>query len=164
MLAPDGALFIATEPYDLQPQDGIIRGQWGTSNVFEVNPQTGVASLIASVRASVANFPVAANTRYVAWTEDYCNVTGTPPLSNGRTRIYDRRTKTLTEFDQGFFVAGLTPDDQLAVGSFGADALIDIETLRYTVVFPERDRMWSDSYRYAAVGITGGHGGNCGGT
>lgn len=170
VLTPDGRLFLATPPVQLDDQAGVIRGLVGWSNVFEVNPETLTASFIASARISQALFPFAANERYVAWTEDFCNIASFESLgrvssfpdSNGRTRIYDRQSGTLTELDQGLLVDGLTPRGELAIGAFGADALLDLETFAYTVVFPSEDRVWSPDYRYAAVGAAGGHGGYCG--
>ncbi|MGE0135291.1 MAG: hypothetical protein AB7L91_04880 [Dehalococcoidia bacterium] len=104
-LLADGALVIATAPVDPQPQAGAIRGRTVASDIFEVDPATGDAVLIASARASDALFPFAADERYVAWTEDLCNISSFP-VSNRRTRFYDRQSGTLTELDQGFYIAG----------------------------------------------------------
>ena len=163
-LAPDGTLFILTPPVDLQPQVGFFAGQgsWGMSNVFEVDPTTGRATWIASAATSTNGSPFAAGDRYIVWTENYCNIGTASRASDGRTRIYDRRARTLTELDQGLFVADVTPRNELAVGTFGADALIDASSLAYRVRFRESDRVWSKDYRYAVVGITSGHEGVCG--
>jgi hypothetical protein len=130
------------------------------SNIFEVDPQTGDATFIASFSTSMPNSPFAASERYIVWTENYCNINPSHE-SDGRTRIYDRTTGILTELDAGLFVTDITPNGELADGTFGADALIDIESLTYTAKFPTNDRVWSPDYRYAAVGQTVGHGGLC---
>jgi len=160
-LAPDGTLFLMTPPADVQPQAGNMEGTWGTSNVFEVDLGTGAAKWIASAATSLPNSPFAVSDRYVIWTENYCKTAGTTSKLDGRTRIYDRLDATLTELDQGFFVSGITPSGEMAVGAFGADALIDVRSLDYRVRFADADRAWSQDYRYAAVGTTGGHGGLC---
>jgi hypothetical protein len=165
-LAPDGALFIVTPPGDRQPQGGVIRGFVAAANILQVDAATGAATWIGSVRGSLANLPFVANDHFVAWTDEYCDVgdiVGGTGVSNGHTRIYDRRAGTLVELDEGLFVAALTPGNRLAVGSFGADALVDLDTFQYVFGFPQTDRTWSADYRYAAVSRLGGHGGNCGG-
>lgn len=160
-LAPDGALFILTPPVDLRAQDGPYLGQWGMSNVFQVDPTSGAATWIASAATSVPNSPFSVSERYVVWTENYCRANPTSHDVDGRTRVYDRLITTITELDQGLFVSGITPAGELAAGVFGADVLIEIPSLAYRVRFPDSDRVWSSDYRYAVVGMTSGHGGPC---
>ena len=61
------------------------------------------------------------------------------------------------------WVIEFTPSNQLAVGQFGAEALVNPESLAYTLVLPfeHGDVRWSRDYRYAVAGGYGGHGGYC---
>jgi hypothetical protein len=137
--------------------------QANTMNLYLVDVKTGASSYVSTARWAVSNLPLAATADLVAWTEAYCD------FSNpGKTRIYDRKAKAITELDRSFWVR-LTPDGKIAPGEFGAKSLIDLSTLRATFVLPGtelfdrgRDVSWSSDYRYASTGFTGGHGGNCG--
>jgi hypothetical protein len=126
-----------------------------TTNIFLVHIPTGQAVFVATARAYPPNWPMIADERYVMWTEDYC------PRLEGKTRIFDRRTGRITETDATLWLDGFTPDGLIASGPFGADELIDPETLQYTAVIPPSEAVWSPDYRYASVGQVGGHGGLC---
>ncbi len=137
--------------------------QGSTMNLFLVDVRTGASTYVSTARWSTTNFPLAATTDLVAWTEAYCDFT-----NPGKTRIYDRRTKTITDLDRTFWIR-LTPDGKLAPGEFGAKSLIDLSTLRATFVLPGtefydrgRDATWTPDYKFASTGFVGGHGGNCG--
>ncbi|HXK33400.1 MAG TPA: hypothetical protein VNM91_05210 [Dehalococcoidia bacterium] len=151
-----GWLAVATSPRIDAPQQGQLQDR-GTVNVFLVEIATGRAQFIATSAWSYANWPLVANERYVAWTDDYC---GFP--ENGPTRIYDRTTGEITELDASLWLEALTDDGTLAVGDFGANALIDIATLQYTVRLVDvGDNAWSPDYRWASAGQNDGHGGLC---
>lgn len=137
--------------------------QSGMTNLFIIDVKTGAQTYISTARWQPANWPLVATADLVAWTEAYCDF-----ANPGKTRIYDRRTKTITELDRTFWVT-LAPDGKLGVGEFGAKSLIDLATLRATFVLPGtelydrgRDASWSRDYKFASTGFTGGHGGNCG--
>jgi len=163
-LMPDGTLVVLTPPVDLLLDAGLaVVGQTGSSNVFEVDPETGVATFVATARMSPPGYPLAVDDRYIVWTENYCHINANSEESDGRTRIYDRRTGTLTELDQGLWVIGVTPANELAVGQYGPYGpyeIIDLESLSYRVKFPAQRMAWSPDYGHAAVGVTpgGGHG------
>ncbi|MCH7488424.1 MAG: hypothetical protein IIB23_02210 [Chloroflexi bacterium] len=141
----------------------------GTINIFVVDISTGEATFIAtSALTRLANWPLVANDDYIIWTEDNCAFP-----NPGMTRIFDRRTNTLTELDASLRWFKLTPDGLIARGDFGAHELIDPETLEYVVVVPSVDPQapvsgsgpdvsWSPDYRYVSRGFAGGHGGLCG--
>lgn len=139
------------------------------TNVFVINIRTGSSEFVARVRyGNGPNWPLSATTRYVLWTENFCWSDANP--IQGDIQIYDRAAKTLTNIDDGGEqsegrYALLTPDGLIALGSFGASALIDPATLGYTVVLPggvhPSFRNWSPNYRYAAYSVGGGHGGLC---
>lgn len=152
-----GWLAAATAP---RLQGATAEGQFdrGTVNVFLIEIATGRAEFIATSVWSYANWPLVANERYVVWTEDFC---GLP--SAGRTRVYDRASKEIVELDQSLWLEALTDEGTLAVGAFGANELIDIDSLAYTVRLPEGvgDNAWSPDYRWASVGRSLGHGGLC---
>lgn len=151
-----GWLAVATYPRIDAPQQDQLQDH-GTVNVFLVDIASGRAEFIATSAWSYANWPLVANERYVAWTDDYC---GFP--ENGPTRIYDRTTGEITQLDASLWLEALTEDGTLAVGEFGANALIDIESLQYTVRLVDvGDNAWSPDYRWASAGQYGAHGGLC---
>jgi hypothetical protein len=157
VLTSDGTVILGT-PAVPTPNPTVIQDT--TSNLFAIDPVTRTATYLATVALTLPNWPLAANARYVAWTDDYCKYGRAGPL--GHTRIYDRTTKTITELDQSLWVSSVTSDDRLGVGEFGADALLDLKTLSYAVVVPGGDQAWSPDFKYAAVGSSFGHGGYCG--
>jgi hypothetical protein len=134
----------------------------GTTNVFLVDLETGEATFVATSKWREWNWPLAANAEYVAWTDDYCG--------GGWTRILVRSTGEIVELDQNLWLAAFTPGGLLAVGAFGANALIDPQTFEYVAALPGLepgqeafgDKTWSADYRYASQGQFGGHGGLCG--
>ena len=156
-LAGPGEIVLGTMPRD------------GTINIFVVDISTGEATFIAtSALTRLANWPLVANDDYIIWTEDNCAFP-----NPGMTRIFDRRTNSLTELDASLRWFKLTPDGLIARGDFGAHELIDPETLEYVVVVPGVDPQapvsgsgpdvsWSPDYRYVSRGFAGGHGGLCG--
>lgn len=131
-----------------------VSGQ--TVNLFLVEIATGQAQFLSTTRWSSPNFPLVADDRLVAWIDDYC---GDPP---GNLTIFYRTTKELIEATGVRSYVRLTPSGQLALGEFGARRLLDPATLATVATLPEgSDVSWSSDYRYAAHGVTGGHGGLC---
>ncbi len=162
ILAADGGLFIATTPEDQSgPSESLgPHIESGTTEIYEVDPQSGEATYIATAEASAPGWAFDASVSHVAWLDGFCAVSD---FSSLRTGVLDRSTRAVTYLDRGLWLS-LTPDGQIGVGQFGARALIDLDTLNYTVVLPTDgwDISWSPDYRYAAVGFTFGHGGRCG--
>jgi hypothetical protein len=147
-------LVVATEPLPNGPPDARgVRAQ--TTNIYLVFIPSGQPAFIATSPAYPPNFPLIANDDLVAWTEDYCAPTP------GSTRIFDRRTKEMRELDATLWLQDFTPDGLIAAGAFGADELIDPESLEYTAVLPPSEAQWSSDYDFASVGQVGGHGGLC---
>jgi hypothetical protein len=126
-----------------------------TTNIFLVFIALGQAVFIATSPAYGPNWPLIADEDFVAWTEDYC------APAPGRTRLFDRGTSEIRELDATLWLDSFTPDGLLAAGAFGAEELIDPESLQYTAVLPPSEAQWSSDYRYASVGQVGGHGGLC---
>lgn len=146
--------------------------QGAETNVFVVNIQSGKAEFIARTRFGQGpNWPLSGSARYVLWTDNYCWAEG--GAAQGAITLYDRTTKSLTSVDDGVSAndlqrdrfARLTPAGVIALGSFGAQALIDPVSFAYTTVLPgvntASSRTWSPDYRYAAYASGGGHGGLC---
>ena len=88
--------------------------------------------------------------------------------------LFDRASGTLARLDLSSVgpnvnarYAILAPENQVAIGSFGAAQLIDRDTLAFNARIPMRpdgyggDISWSSNYKYASRGIYGGHGGLC---
>lgn len=168
VFADDGVLFLATSPTSLTPP--AAQGphlESGASNIFSVDIETGVATFVATAQASAPNWPFRASSRYVAWTDRYCDLSD---ASDDRLNVIDRRTGAVTTFEGADWIAGITPRGELALGAFGARTLLEIETAQYTFVMPGKaggspggsDVTWSPDYRYAARGFSFGHGGLCG--
>jgi hypothetical protein len=136
----------------------------GSTNLFIVNVNSGAAQFIATSRFQPPSMPVGANGDYVVWTEAYCGA------GQGKTRLFDRRSRSITEIDASLWVT-MTPGGLIGEGEFGPSALIDPQTLRYTVIIPPTagqagpalNVTWSPLFTYASRGQTGGHGGYCGG-
>jgi len=128
----------------------------GTTNVFLIEIATGKATFIATSRWNYANWPLTADDRHVAWTDAYC---GQP---QGTTKVLDRQTGEIADLRQPLWVDDFTDDGQLAVGAFGAKALIELDTLEYRAVLPAgTEPQWSPDWRYASAGLALGHGGLC---
>jgi hypothetical protein len=126
--------------------------QHGTTNVFLVDIATGTATFIATGDHFI-QFALAAADGYVVWADNYCD--------GGKTRLYGRKTGTITEIDATLWPA-FTPGGLIVDGAFGGSALIDPKTLQYVATIPQQgDSSWSPDYRYASLGISGGHGGLC---
>ena len=108
-------------------EEGNVRYVNGTSNIYIVDIATGVAEFVATANfvsntvISPSSWPLSANQNHVIWTDSYCGP------ERGRTFIFDRQTRELTELDAGFWVE-LTPDGHLGVDAFGPGAILDIET------------------------------------
>ncbi len=150
---PD-ALAVATLPAVDDPQAPLWR-RTGTVNVFLVAIPTGEATFVATAAYADPNWPLAANDRYVVWTEGYCSI------PQGKTRLYDRLTSQLIELDASLW-ATFTPDGLVADGGFGPRAFIDPKTWQYRAVIEGAgDTSHSRSYRYVTAGQYGGHGGLC---
>ena len=142
------------------PGAGAQTGVEGTTNIFIVNLTTGEATFVATATYNAStglwpmNWPLVANENYVAWTESYC---GNPA---GMTRIYDRKTGTITELNQGNWLA--LAAGRLELGGKGSASIIDPSTLQYLSVLPDLSGInWSDDLRYAAVGQGLGRGDVC---
>jgi hypothetical protein len=127
----------------------------GTTNVFLIEIATGKATFIATSPWFYANWPLVANERFVAWTDAYC------AQPQGTTKLYDRTTGQIVDLGQPLWLDDFTDDGLLAVGAFGAKALIDLEVPAYRVVLPGGEPRWSPDWRYASVGLASGHGGLC---
>jgi hypothetical protein len=127
----------------------------GTTNIFLVEIATGEATFIATSPWVYANWPLVANERYVAWTDAYC---GQP---QGTTHLYDRATGEIFDLEQSLWLVGFTDDGRLATDAFGPRSLIDLASMTYDAVLPGGEPAWSPDWRYASVGLAGGHGGLC---
>ena len=156
VLTPDGSLFVATAPTDAHNPlpNGGPHIEAGTTNIFEVDPTTGVATHIARAEASAPSWSFDASEGYVAWMDGFC-----ARSEFASTMIYSRASGELTQLDALLWFK-LASGRHLASGVFGGHQLIDIETLEYSVVLPREvsDVAWSPDYRYAAVGFQFGHG------
>jgi hypothetical protein len=146
-----GSLVVATVPVPVGEPN--LQGfRHGTTNVFLVDIRTGEATFVATGGAFM-QFALAANDKYILWTDNYCD--------NGNSRIYERKTGAITEIDASLWPA-FTPGGLIVDGPFGGNALIDPKTLQYVATIPAvADASWSPDYRYASLGIWGGHGGLC---
>ena len=133
--------------------------EFGSTNIFAVDPATAEATFVTTATASAPNWAFDASSDHVAWMDGFCAAADQDEV---HTRIYDRRRGMLTELDQALWLK-LTPGGEIGDGQFGPQALIDIETLEYTTVLPVgfSDVAWSPDYCYAAVGFPLGHGGLC---
>ncbi len=98
---------------------------------------------------------LSANERFVVWTDQYCGATPT-------LRVRDRTTGETREY-LGAGWALVTPDDQLAIGEFGARALFDLAAGVHTFVLPDGhvEVNWSADYRYASTGAELDRAGRC---
>jgi len=153
----------------------------GAGNIFIIDLGAVEATFVATTLTEpfrYSTIPLAANEDYVVWTPNACDfdyyqavAAGAPAVFErrdgsapevGRTMVFDRATGTTTELaDSSLWVAAITPDGRLVDGGFGGDALIDPVTLRWDVVLPGIDIVWSPDYRYASQGELLGHGGVC---
>ena len=159
-LTSDGTLFIATPPEDASgPPASGPDIEYGTTNIFAVEPETGRATYLASAVASAPNWSFDASSEYVAWMEGFC---AAPDQSQVATRVFDRADRTILEIGEPWWVT-LTPDGRLGRGVFGPDALFNLDTFEYEFVAPaDAYRVaWSPDYRYAAIGQQFGSGGPC---
>ncbi len=153
--AGPGALAVATVPRPDDPSAPLGQ-RTATVNVFLVDIATGKATFVATSRYADPNWSLAANERYVMWTEGYCAV------PQGKTRLYDRASSRLIELDASLW-ATFTPGGLIVDGAFGPKAFIDPETWQYrAVIRGAGDTSASASYRYVTAGQWGGHGGLCG--
>ena len=127
-----------------------------TLNLFLLDIERGDATFIATMFGSSGIFPrfgfagwadTGGVPTAIAWSEYGCD-----PLE-GRTRIYDLRSGTLTELDRGLPISGIRGDGL----SLGSDphriTTLDPETLEYGPVMPgEVGAVWSRDRRWAANG------------
>lgn len=138
-----------------------VNGEERTTNLFLVDIEERIAEFIATSQL-LLQIPMAANERYVAWNELYCN------YESDQTRsilVYDRGTGAVTELDSRLTVVDLR-DHYLGLsrGGFGVDAWLNLETMEWGQAL-RGDTIhvqWSPDRRYASVGQFGGHGGLCG--
>lgn len=159
VLAPDGALFIVAVPE--QRSDPPARGpdvRTGRSNIFEVDPETGEATYVATADVTAPGWPVVASEDIVAWSNDPCGLSGEP---HGVV-VLGRESGSITELLPGGWVSAAR-GRVIGLDVFGPRALIDALSLEYLAVLPEStvDVQWTASLRYAAVGAALGHGGPC---
>ncbi len=155
--AGEGELIVVTATQSDRHDPGSIPFAPGTRNLFTVDIGTGEATFVSTVSA-FGTTPFSASERYIAWTEDYC-------ANDSVTVLLDRTTGQAARIDGGSWIE-VTRTNLLADGwGFGAQALIDPETMEYLAVLPDSsiDVRWSADYRYASTGEYGGHGGHCGG-
>lgn len=155
MPAGPGALLIATTPIEMGQRDAEGRFTLA-SNLFLVDIASGAATFIATANATTTEFmqlPLAANERYIAWTDNYCG--------GGTTYLFDRQAGDMYDLGQTLWPREFTPDGLLAEGAFGVRTLIDVATPAYRVVLPGGEPQWSPDWRYASIGRVGGHGGLC---
>ncbi len=149
----DGEFVFATTPRE---HDGLT-----TSNIFVGDIGTKTASFIATTQVSVQVL-LAANERYIAWNERYCEQDGTRWTRT--VMLYDRESRVLTELetDMAVFMFDGTRLG-FSYSGFGADAWFDLDTMEWREVMPANviHTNWSADRRYAALGGFGGHGGLC---
>lgn len=127
-----------------------------TTNIFLVDIDNPSAPMfIATSPSTWSVWRLTADADYVVWTDNVCD-------STGGTRIYDRRTRRITEIDAPLWPE-IVPGGLILDGPFGGRALIDPQTLEYRAAIPAGvgDSAWSPDYRYASLGQFGGHGGVC---
>ncbi|MEE8422300.1 MAG: hypothetical protein V3S31_05940 [Dehalococcoidia bacterium] len=133
---------------------GVAAGGSGI-NLFLVDIAAGEATFIATARGiqsvparfSFVREAPAAPPTHVVWSEYGCDP------ERGRTRIYDLRSRTLTEIDRALPLAGGT-GGRLALGFLNfRRAVLDLETLEYSDVMPGGfGPLWSGDERWAANG------------
>lgn len=162
VLAPDGALFVATtpeEPSGPDPNAG-PHVETGLTNIFEVDLETGVASFVATALVSAHGWPFSATESIVAWTEDAC---AAPEEPTHRMVIYDRETAALTAITPGAWIADAV-GRWVGLDQLGIKAWLDTETLEYVSVLPQDlyFTAWSPDARYAAKSFNFGSDGPCG--
>ncbi len=158
LLTDDGEIVLATMPVP----DAAVPGRGGhmgefTTNIFAVDFASRAATFLATARIDDPGLPLAASATHVAWRDRDCH-------PQAQTWVYDRRTGIQTQVLGTLdWVIQFTPANQLALGQFGAKALLDPESLAYTLVLPFEggDVQWSRDYRYAVVWGQGAHGGYC---
>lgn len=125
-----------------------------TTNIFLVDIKTMTATFVATAGIYM-QFPLVADDNYIVWTDNYCD--------GGHTRIFDRKSKKITEVEASLAPVAMA-NGLILEGAFGGRALIDPATLQYRAALPPGvgDTSWSADYRYASLGQVGGHGGLCG--
>ena len=109
--------------------------------------------------------PLAANERYVAWTDFACGMVEPGEHQSPSTRVYDRQSDTLLDLGDVGLPAFFTEDAMLGLSAttWGADRLLDLDTFEFTTdPLPGIYNRWSDDSGVAVGGgYTGGHGGIC---
>jgi hypothetical protein len=128
-------------------------------NLYLVSLPQGTVRFVSSVAPVIwggAYFPVSITDKAIAWTDGFCGFKRTPSVA-----VYERSTQAIARFDLAGSVK-LTPQGYLALGSFGAQWLVDPASGRYVVELPvASNTTWSPNYMYASTGQYGGHGGPC---
>lgn len=130
--AGEGELIVVT---DIQ-SDAENPSSWpfepGTRNLFTVDIATGEATFVATISV-LGGVPFSASEKYITWTEDYCS-------TDDVTVLLDRETGEATRIIGGSWIE-VTPTNLLGDGwGFGAQALIDPETMEYLTVLPGPNR------------------------
>ena len=127
VLAPDGALFVATtpeEPSGPDPNAG-PHIETGLSNLFEVDLDTGEATFIATALVTAPGWPFSASESIVVWTEDACSAVDEP---THRMLIRDRRSGSLTAIAPGAWISDAV-DTRIGLDQLGISAWLDTDTL-----------------------------------
>ncbi len=130
-----------------------LAGAW--TNIFLIDLRSGKATYVATAIADEWNWPLAATSNFVAWTDNYCDDNSAP------TRVYDRQAGTITTYQGAHWWFIATNQGLLQVDTFGGSALFDPATRAYVASVPQGQTLWSSDYRYASQGDVGGHGGLC---
>jgi hypothetical protein len=128
----------------------------GAANLFLVDIEPGAATFLATMFGAAALPPrvgfagLSANggvPTHVAWSEYDCDP------QQGRTRIYDLRTGTLTELDRALPVTIANGEDLTLGAAVHHVTTLDPETLDYGGVMPgDIGPIWADGQRWAVNG------------
>jgi hypothetical protein len=141
----------------------------GFTNIYILHTDTGEAEIVTGTRyGDGPAWPFSATADAILWTAAFCSPTP------GRMQLFDRRTSTLIEIDDGSpappggegTFGRLTPGGLIALG-FEVSALVEPSTMQYVAVLPPYGGeepvtpSWSRDYRYASYFDAGGRGGLC---
>jgi hypothetical protein len=143
------------------------------TNLFSVDLATGEATFLVTTFASSPNWPVSAVGTKVLWTERYCALideatnliepAGDTFLLDTETgavlRIVAPELRGAAEFEG--INATLVDETRFRTGTFGLEAVVDIEAGRVEFSLPVAARSHTGDYRYAGMGQFPGHGGLC---
>lgn len=151
-LTGSGEAVLATSPQD------------GRTNVVLVDLATREVTPIAGATSGIGSISIAANNRWIAWTDNYCGDSSQAWGPRGTTKVFDRDTGAVLDLGETFWLAGFTPDGRLGLGDFGARQLVNLDNGEIEVTLPQNgtsDVAWSSDFHYATRGQALGHGGHC---